>query len=147
MHILIDFSELNTIEEYEEKVLKRLKDIDVGILALNAGIGGTDTSQPFVDNNTIEDQLNINVLHVTYISKVLLPKLSSRNSKSAIILLSSICATRPFPSMITYSATKNFVTNFGKMLSFEMKNKIDTIVYEPGAVDTNMLKFAGAGIG
>jgi len=44
MYILIDFSKLTTIEEYEEKVYKRLKDIDVGILALNAGIGGTQTS-------------------------------------------------------------------------------------------------------
>jgi len=62
-------------------------------------------------------------------------------------MLSSICATRPFPSMITYSATKSFVTFFGKTLNFELRDKIDTIVYEPGAVDTNMLKFAGKGVG
>jgi short-subunit dehydrogenase len=44
MYITIDFSKLTTINEYEDKVLTRLKDLDVSILALNAGIGGTETS-------------------------------------------------------------------------------------------------------
>ncbi len=44
MYILIDFSKIKTIEEYHEKLYKKLENIDVAILALNAGIGGTDTS-------------------------------------------------------------------------------------------------------
>lgn len=47
MHIVADFSKMNSINEYEDIVNKNLGKLDIGILILNAGVGSMG---PFSDN-------------------------------------------------------------------------------------------------
>ena len=47
MHIVSDFSIMNSIKDYEQIVQKHLSKLDIGIVILNAGVGSMG---PFSDN-------------------------------------------------------------------------------------------------
>lgn len=72
MYIIADFSKLDTIERYRTQIANELKNVDVAILALNAGVRWLG---PFKDwsNDVVEEMVNVNVLHVTYLLKTMLP--------------------------------------------------------------------------
>lgn len=42
MYIIADFSKMLKIEDYHETVASKLKDLDVGVLAVNAGFAPLD---------------------------------------------------------------------------------------------------------
>jgi short-subunit dehydrogenase len=46
MSIVADFSKMTTIEEYERVIGTPLSHLDIGLLAINAGVG---VCSPFVD--------------------------------------------------------------------------------------------------
>ena len=88
--------------------------------------------------------MNINVLHVVYSIKALLPLLEKRfevhKQKSAILVTSSGLGSLPFPNMLTYSASKSFASFLAEGLNYELKHKgIDVISYQAGMVKTKLL--------
>ena len=58
--------------EYRTLVDTHLKDLDIGYLALNAGVGGGAKS--FVEQNdeSVDNIMALNCLHVVYLAKALL---------------------------------------------------------------------------
>jgi len=87
--------------------------------------------------------MNVNCIHVSYLIKALLPHLTSRptnqESKSAIIIISSLAGESPAPLSLTYSCTKSFATMLAEGLNFELQaHKIDVMSYNPGNVNTNL---------
>jgi len=76
MYVVADFAKLTKISEYEN-IAAQLKDIDIGMLILNAGWSQV---APFLDYSPdlIEYTLNINAVHPAYLSKVLVNQMNSR---------------------------------------------------------------------
>jgi len=72
MYVVCDFAKLSTVEEYQVTVANKLKEVDIGVLILNAG---TNVMGPFKDirNDEVERIVNVNAIHVIYMAKTLLP--------------------------------------------------------------------------
>lgn len=78
---------------------------------MNAGVCNMGAFEE-VSVKGIQDELDANVYHVIMLSKLLLPALEARASRSAIMNVSSVAATCPIPCSTSYSATKAFVSYF-----------------------------------
>ena len=134
--VVADFGKLNKMSEYED-LTKELKVLDIGVLILNAGVGGWGwiaDQEPKV----IEEMINVNALHPAYLSKALLSTLLARSTMSGIIITCSGAGLIPMPGLGTYSATKAFATYLGQGLSYELRGKIDVEAFTCGLTDTNM---------
>ena len=69
--IVADFGKLTKMSEYREIIQEPLKDLDIGVLVLNAGYFPTPIFEMQPDEYT-ENIVNINTLHVTYTLKALI---------------------------------------------------------------------------
>ena len=111
-----DFSGNSNIEFYSE-IQKQVSKIEnnIGLVILNAGVG---KDGPFSEVCATETQveLDTNVYHVALMAKKMLAGLEARNSRSGLITVSSIASYIPIPGLISYSATKSFVTFFTQAL-------------------------------
>lgn len=85
------------------------------MVILNAGVG---KDGPFSEVIAAETQveLDTNVYHVALMAKKMLAGLEARNSRSGLITVSSIASYIPIPGLVSYSATKSFVTFFTQAL-------------------------------
>ena len=70
MYVVADFSKMTKISDYQEIIGDQLKEIDIGLLILNAGWGEFEPFE-WVSNDIIEQHVTINVLHEVYTTKVL----------------------------------------------------------------------------
>lgn len=113
----------------------RQRQIEVDILVSNAGIlhfgllAHTDTA-------TID---RITALHCTTPAKLcrLFAADMCRRGGGRILLMSSITAWTPYPTMSLYGATKAFLRNFGTSLRLELRGSgVSVTTVFPGAVDT-----------
>ena len=69
----------------------------------------------------VERMIKTNMGPYCYLSHFLIPKLSNRESRSAIIIVSSNAATySAVPYFTTYAATKTFNDHFARSLSYEL---------------------------
>ena len=75
---------------------------------------------------------------MVYAAKVFLEIMMEREQKSAMVFVSSVLGELVLPGSASYSATKAFVTNLGKCLYYEVKDKVDLMVWTPGRVATNI---------
>lgn len=73
-------------------------------------------------------------------TRILLPQLKKRHTKSAIMFTSSVVAKRPTPIIGTYAGTKAFNDEFAQSLTRELQedSNIDVLSYRPGIVESNM---------
>ena len=69
-YIVADFFAMKTIEEYEESIASKLKDKDVALLFLNAGVGQVGAFWE-VPAKRLEYVMSIKALHPMYTAKVL----------------------------------------------------------------------------
>jgi len=134
-----DFSKIMTLADYRNLVKQSgLMDIDIGILALNAGLlakGQLD----LIDDQPYQDIWTVNTLQVVYLLKALADKLLNREKRCAVLLTSSISAAFPMAGLAAYPATKAAVSNFGEAIHFELQKNVDVTVWEPGFIDTKLL--------
>ncbi len=136
-HVVADLAALTKYSDYQA-IAEQLKDIDIGLLILNAGWA---VMGPFKDLTPleIEQTVTINALHPIYLCKALLPSLLSRTKRSGIIITSSGLGSVAVPGIITYSASKSFSSFLGQGLNFELKDKVDVLSFECGEVSTKLL--------
>ena len=90
-YIIFDFAKLTTIQDYEDKIGKELKEIEIAMLYLNAGylqMGGFSD----VSHNEIEQMTAVNTLQPIYTFKVLVDQMKARKKRSACIFVSSIAS-------------------------------------------------------
>ncbi len=113
----------------------RERKIEVDILVSNAGILHfgllTHTDTAAVDR--------IVALHCTTPAKLcrLFAADMCRRREGRILLMSSITAWTPYPTMSLYGATKSFLRNFGTSLRLELRGSgVSVTTVFPGAVDT-----------
>ena len=77
----------------------------------------------------------VNIIHGTFLLKSLSKKLMAREKRCAVLFTSSMAA---YVNYSAYSATKISLSNFGESISFELKNNVDVLVWEPGFVHSNL---------
>ena len=118
---------------------ENLSNLDVGYLALNAGIGSGGKFFADTEDELVESVMNINGLHVVYMAKAMLTMMLAREKRSAIIITSSVMSYIGLAASSTYAATKAMERLFGEALHYELKPKIDVITFTPGYVDTKLL--------
>lgn len=113
----------------------REREIEVDILVSNAGILHfgllTHTDTAAVDR--------IVALHCTAPAKLcrLFGADMCRRKEGRILLMSSITAWTPYPTMTLYGSTKAFLKNFGTALRLELRGSgVSVTTVFPGAVDT-----------
>jgi short-subunit dehydrogenase len=82
--------------------------------------------------------LRVNALHPIYLGKILLEKLMDRGHRSAVIITSSNNCHMLNPGGASYSSTKAYVSNFWESTFYEVKDKVDVLVFNSGGVKTKI---------
>ena len=137
MQVVVDFSNLSTLEEYRTLIEKEFKDIDIGFVCLNAGITVLGNLGDLTDKD-FESVIRVNGLHVTYGAKVFLEIFAKREARSALVITSSLASNFAWPGMAIYGATKSLVRLFGEAVHYEVKNKTDVLVWNAAGVRTKI---------
>ena len=138
--IVYDFSELASVESAEAlKVLleKELANVDLSILVNNVGCAKFAT----LDKHTIWDsmrQINVNINSQTYMSMFLLPKLLGRDSRSAMINISSVAAYSPGGSLPIYCASKSYNWVLSECMRNAYSEQMDVLTVTPNSVRSQM---------
>lgn len=138
--IVADFSKMHTIKEYRDIIGSKVKDLDIAMLFLNAGVAQMG---PFadLDDSHVENLMNVNACHPMYLAKALINQMAARKQKSAIVVTSSVFGARPVGgASIVYSATKSLASFLAVGLSYEQQGKIDVLAWEAGEISTKMSK-------
>lgn len=110
-----------------------LEKYEIDILVNNAGFW---YAGKFVDmeEKTISDMINLNILALTNLSHIFSKKMKSW---SYILNVASTAAFQPWPWMALYFATKAYVLSFTQALTSELKWKIFVSCLCPWMTDTN----------
>jgi len=90
-----------------------------------------------IKDRALEEVMRVNGLQVVYAAKVFLEVMMKREQKSAMVFVSSVAGELVWSGAASYSATKAFVTNLGKSTYYEVKDKVDLMVWTPGMIATN----------
>nr|XP_046178341.1 hydroxysteroid (20-beta) dehydrogenase 2 isoform X3 [Oncorhynchus gorbuscha] len=90
-------------------IAEALRDLDIGILVNNVGMNYSDKLVHFLDipnpEQRITQVINCNILSVTQMTRLVLPRMVSRGN-GLIINMSSEAGAQPQPMLSLYSATK-----------------------------------------
>ncbi|XP_020904235.1 inactive hydroxysteroid dehydrogenase-like protein 1 isoform X1 [Exaiptasia diaphana] len=137
--IVIDFS---GGQEIYQDIGDKLKDLEIGILVNNVGIGiGKNDFFLTYPMKAFNEQINANDLSTVMITYIVLPIMVARK-RGLIINISSILALAPSPFNATYPATKAFMDVFGQCISAEYSDKgIQVQNVTPGYVSTKLTNY------
>jgi len=131
---LSDINEVNAIYEYI-----KLNNISIDILINSAGSGvygkfnGTDFTKE-------SDMIKVNILALTYLTKIILREMLKNNSGS-IINVASTAGFKPGPLMSVYYATKAYVLSFSESIAAEIRDtNVSLTVLCPGPTRTDFMK-------
>lgn len=122
-------------------VFTSCEDIQVGLLVNNAGMSthGSFFRDPVEKLLKLVDLNCRSVVALTHA----FGRAMVERKRGGIIFVSSVLAT-PTPYLATYSASKTFVTAFGRTVREEfVRYNVQVTVLEPGLVDTDMSRSAG----
>ncbi len=111
------------------------KEIAIEILVNNAGFG---TSGKFweIPSSIESNEIELNILNLTILTKLLLPGMVSRKS-GRILNVASVAAFLPGPLMAVYYASKAYVLSFSVALNEELKGTgISVSALCPGPTQT-----------
>jgi 3-oxoacyl-[acyl-carrier protein] reductase len=109
------------------------------VLIANAGIHGPKGSIEEVDWQEWVDAIRINLTGTVYCCRAFLPLLRE-SARGKILLLSGGGATKPFPFISAYAASKAGIVRYGETLAQELQPAgIDVNMIAPGALNTRLL--------
>ncbi|MBA2744991.1 MAG: SDR family oxidoreductase [Flavisolibacter sp.] len=140
--LAIDLSEKNAPQLVLDWCTQKGYTVDV--LINNAGYG---LSGPF-DKHPLQDHLNMMQLNMNALVEMtfhFLPHLK-KQTKAYIMNIASSSAYQALPFMSLYAASKTFVLQFSRGLSYELsKTSVSLTVVSPGATDTAFVDRAQIG--
>lgn len=137
--IIADLSEENAAEKIFSETEKL--GLDVDILVNNAGFGlyGEFTK---TDLEKETDMIRVNIIALTKLCKLYLPKMIKKRS-GKILNLSSTAAFQPGPLMAVYYATKAYVLHFSEGISEELIGSgVSVTALCPGPTESGFQKEA-----
>ena len=117
-------------------------DRDIDILINNAGWGHIGH---FVEEDAvgITEELQVNVVSLTQLTRAFLPGMVRRN-RGVVINLASTAAYQPVPNMAVYGATKAYVLSFTEALWGELRGtEVRVLALSPGGTATEFFDIAG----
>ena len=133
LYLEIDLSKVESYYKISDFIEKN--NIRVKYLVNNAGILSRGIFND-LDDQFIIDQIEVNVLAPTVLTKLLLPNLKD-NAPSAILNVSSLAGFFSLPKKQVYGGTKAYILSFSKSLRKELKkDKISVSTVCPGALNT-----------
>ena len=97
-----------TIDEFDKKLTEILGGEEISILINNAGVI-TGKSLCDITDEQILSMLNVNIVAVTFITKIVLQKMLKRKSRSLIVGSDSIMGTFRFPKRSVYGSTNSYL--------------------------------------
>jgi short-subunit dehydrogenase len=126
-----------TTDEGVARVKARLGSVDqpIDLLINNAGFG---TSGRFasIDPQRSDDEIGLNVLALTRLSRAALPGMIERR-RGWVLNVSSVVAFAALPTLAVYAATKAYVTSFTEALHEELRGSgVVVTVLHPGLTRT-----------
>jgi len=130
----IDLSHLSNLNEIYQFI--KNNNIKIDILINNAGFGifGDFTETDFQREL---DMINVNIVSLTYLTKIILKEMV-RNKSGTIINVASTASFKPGPLMSVYYATKAYVLSFSEAVAAEIKNSgVNIIILCPGPTGTD----------
>jgi short-subunit dehydrogenase len=130
--------------ESPEEVFRELEaaGVAVDVLVNNAGFA---TYGPFVETDLGREleELQLNVVTLTHLTKKLLPGMLARR-RGGVLNLASTAGFQPGPLMAVYYATKAYVISFSEALAEELSGTgVAVSVLCPGPTATGFQKRAG----
>ena len=141
--LCLDLGEKGAAAELHRRC--REQGIEVGILVNNAGIGDYG---PFVqsDPERLERMLSLNVIALTEITRMFLPRMIERGSGRILNVASLVAFFSGGPHWVSYVASKHYVLAFSRGLAKELSGSGVTVTALcPGATATEFVDTAGAG--
>jgi len=113
----------------------------IDFLINNAGIGDHG-SFATADLIRVNEQVQVNVLALTALTRALLPRMIAQK-RGAILNVSSSAGFLPLPGIAVYAATKAFVTSFSEAIRAETRDcRITVTALCPGPVHTEFAEIA-----
>jgi short-subunit dehydrogenase len=143
VQVLVIVKDLTKIEATHEIVEQLDKEgIEVDYLINNAGYGGIGK---FHERDMMADinMINLNIVALTALTKLILPKMVQRNN-GKILNVSSTASLMPGPLQAVYFATKAFVTYLSNAIAEELSDtKVTVTNLMPGATESEFAKVSG----
>ena len=120
------------------------RSLAIDVLVNNAGLGELarfDRGDP----GRISEMLQVNIVALTELTRLVLPGMVARG-RGRVMLVASIAAFQPGPTMAVYFATKAYVLSLGEAIAYELrKSGVSVTVLCPGGTATEFFDVAGAG--
>lgn len=135
-----DLSHISEIDRIFD-ILKE-RSIPVDILVNNAGLGAWG---PFTanDRNTEVEQIQVNVIATTYMTKKFAVDMVKRGL-GKILNIASLSGFTPWPYMAVYGATKAYIIEFSEALRAELKGTgVSVTVSCPGPTSSEFHQISG----
>ena len=137
-YIVADFSD-SAKDGFFNRIMSQLEGLDISILVNNVGISNIGYLHE-IPEQRLWNEINVNVLPMTFLTYWLVPLLLEREKRSAIINVSSVAGENAVPFISIYSATKAYNDFFSQAVQMEYADKIDTLSLKPMYVESNMSK-------
>ena len=108
------------MQQYRDLVANtELKDLDIGVLCLNAGLNHAGPID-LVPDHKYETVWNVTGLHNVYLLKAFVQKLLDRDKRVAVLFTSSMASEMLMSGMSSYSATKAMISNYAESVHYEL---------------------------
>ena len=108
---------------FYEHIKAQVKDLDIGLLVLNAGCSNEGFFSALAPEQ-LQEMLDTNCYHVVALMHMFTQTLLARKARSGLILNASIAAEVPGgKGFFTYCATKAFVKYLAGAISMETNKK------------------------
>lgn len=138
----VDLAEAGAGERLATELAARGLAIDV--LVNNAGLGHRG---PFAESDPVRvrEQVMVNIVALTELTRALLPGMLSRG-RGSVLNIGSTAGFVPGPYMAVYYATKAYVMSFSEALAVELAGTPVTVTCAcPGPTSTGFTEVAGMG--
>jgi uncharacterized protein len=123
------------------RVVARLEDPahPIDLLVNNAGFG-TSGRLAEIDPDRIRDEIGVNVLALTLLTRAALPTMVGRK-RGWVLNVSSVASFQPAPRLAVYAATKSYVTSFSESLHEELRGTgVQVTALCPGLTRTEFIE-------
>ena len=138
-HIAYEFNKIYTDNEIEslQKSVFEITGNNISVLVNNVGVI-TRGMLPEIGNDKINEMINVDLVSVTFMTKVFINLIEKREGESLVVISGSIAGRMRQPGRAVYSASKAYLEAFLECLQREYPTKIDCTYLNIGPVASKM---------
>ncbi|XP_038079162.1 3-oxoacyl-[acyl-carrier-protein] reductase FabG-like [Patiria miniata] len=138
--IIADMAKEEDVQRIMDSTIQQFGQLD--ILVNNAGIGGVKYLGEEGIMQVYDSVMRVNVRSMLQLTQLAVPHLIK--TKGNVVNLSSVCATRTLPMMVTYNMTKAAIMQFTKCCALELAAKqVRVNAVNPGSIWTPVHERSG----